>query len=156
MDREHDAERIHEAVRDAGAKSIISVRRQKPGFQTRGRHRGQTRREFESGSAQKEYGQRSKTETVFSVIKRMFGSAVRSHSVHARETELLYRVLAYNYHRACMISCVVFLMISMEPSVQTVGGMVTVTASNGTGHALYAVGGTGIKMGNRGEGIRQK
>ena len=81
----------------------------------RGRHRRKMRREFESGDAQEEYSQRSKTETVFSVIKRMFGSPVSSHSEQAMEKELLYRVLAYNCHRSCLISCAVLVMISMEP-----------------------------------------
>ena len=60
------------------------------------------------------YGQRSKTETVFSVIKRMFGSGATSHT-QMREKELVYRVLAYNCHRTCVISYVVLVMISRKP-----------------------------------------
>ena len=41
-------------------------------------------------------------------------------------------------------------------SVQAVGGMATVTAADGAGHSLCAVGGTGIKAGSRGERMRQK
>ena len=114
MDRGYDAERVHEAARGTGAVAIIPVRMREPGFRMHGRHRRQMRREFESGAAQAVYSQRSKTETIFSVIK-MFGSAVRSRSGHAREVELIYRVLAYNCHRACVISCVVLVMISMQP-----------------------------------------
>ena len=51
------------------------------------------------------------------MIKRMFGSDLRSHSAQTRETELMYRVLAYNCHRTCVLSCVVLVMISMQPDV---------------------------------------
>ena len=115
MDKGYDAEWVHEAVRDASLRAVVPVRRQRWGSRTHSRHRRQMQREFESGVAHEAYSQRSKAETIFSVIKRMFGSGLRSHSYHTRETELLYRVLAYNCHRACVISCVVLVMISMEP-----------------------------------------
>ena len=129
MDRGYDAEWVHEAVRDAGARAVIPVRRQEPGFRTRGRHRKQMRVAFESGSILEVYSQRSKTETVFSVIKRLFGSSVSSRSARAREIELLYRVLACNCRRMCVISCVVFLMISMQPEIKKLFNHVMHTSS---------------------------
>ena len=115
MDKGYDAEWVHEAVRNIGTKAVIPVRQQRLVSRTRGRHRKVMQREFESGSVQDTYGQRSKAETVFSVIKRMFGSDLRSHSAQTRETELMYCVLAYNCHRTCVLSCVVLVMISMQP-----------------------------------------
>ena len=115
MDKGYDAEWVHEAARDAGLRAVVPVRHQRWGSRTRGRHRRQMQREFESGVAQEAYSQRSKAETILSVIKRVFGSGLRSHSTQTRETELLYRVLAYNCHRACVISCVVLVMISRKP-----------------------------------------
>ena len=73
----YDAEWVHEAVRNIGTKAVIPVRQHRLGSRTRGRHRKVMQREFESGSVQDTYGQRSKAETVFSVIKRMFGSDLR-------------------------------------------------------------------------------
>ena len=114
MDKGYDAEWVHEAVRNIGARAVIPVRQYRPGYRTRGRYRRQMQREFQPGSAQAAYSQRSKTETIFSVIKRVFGSGAVSHSRQAREAELMYRVLAYNCHRVCVISCVVLVMISRE------------------------------------------
>lgn len=48
---------------------MIPVRRQEDGFRMRGRHRSQMREEFESGEILETYGQRSRTETILSVIK---------------------------------------------------------------------------------------
>lgn len=93
---------------------MIPVRRQEDGFRMRGRHRRQMREEFESGEMLEIYGQRSKTETIFSVIKRMFGSSVSAHNHSMGEKELMYRILAYNCHRTCMISFI-FWMISRKP-----------------------------------------
>ena len=58
------------------------------------------------------YHQRNKTETIFSVIKRRFGSEIKSYNDAMKTKELLYRVLAYNSHRMCLIS-LGLLMISM-------------------------------------------
>ena len=61
------------------------------------------------------YSQRNKTETIFSVVKRRFGSELDSHNDVMKTKELLYRVLAYNCHRMCIISCFVLVMISRKP-----------------------------------------
>jgi hypothetical protein len=43
--------------------------------------------------------QRSKSETTSSVIKRKFGSEIKSYHDIMKEKELPYRALAYNCHR---------------------------------------------------------
>jgi len=50
----------------------------------------------------KTYHQRSKSETVFSVIKRLFGSALRSSKLMTQRIEILYKCLAYNFRRLSM------------------------------------------------------
>jgi hypothetical protein len=45
------------------------------------------------------FGQRWKVETVNSVIKRMFGSAIRSRSVRLQNREAIVKALVYNIHR---------------------------------------------------------
>ena len=44
------------------------------------------------------YHQRNKCEIIFLVIKRKFGSEIKSYNDSMKEKELLYSVLAYNYH----------------------------------------------------------
>ena len=60
------------------------------------------------------YHQRSKVETVFSVIKRKYGSFVLSKSFETQKKELLIRLVAYNVDRKLIISCVL-LRVSPEP-----------------------------------------
>jgi len=53
------------------------------------------------------YHQRSKVETVFSVIKRKYGSFVLSKSFETQKKELLIRLIAYNIDRKLIISLVI-------------------------------------------------
>ncbi|MDE1767686.1 MAG: hypothetical protein KGI27_15655, partial [Thaumarchaeota archaeon] len=57
---------------------------------------------------------RNKCETIFSVIKRKFGSEIKSYNDTMMEKELLYRVLAYNCHRMCMISCLLWMVSPIQ------------------------------------------
>lgn len=52
------------------------------------------------------YHQRSKVETVFSVIKRKYGSFVLSKSFETQKKELLLRIIAYNIDRKIILSLV--------------------------------------------------
>ena len=92
--------------------SITPVRKREdcPMYRTRGRYRKLMRREFDDVL----YHQRNKCETIFSVIKRKFGSEIKSYNDSMKEKKLLYRVLAYNCHRMCIISCLLWMM-SMKP-----------------------------------------
>ena len=50
------------------------------------------------------YNQRSKVETVFSVIKRKYGSHILSKSFESQKKELLLRLVAYNIDRKIILS----------------------------------------------------
>ena len=50
------------------------------------------------------YNQRSKVETVFSVIKRKYGSFVLSKSFETQKKELFLRLVAYNLDREIILS----------------------------------------------------
>lgn len=114
LDRGYDAEWVHRMIRQRRILSMIPVRKKSEGIsRIKGRYRKQMRREFDHTV----YHQRNKCETIFSVIKRRFGSEIKSYNDTMKEKELLYRVLAYNCHRMSMISCLL-LMISMEPVKQ--------------------------------------
>lgn len=47
----------------------------------------------------KNYHQRSKVETVFSVMKKIFGSALKSTQIKTQRLEMAYKCLAYNIRR---------------------------------------------------------
>ena len=111
LDKGYDAEYVHRMIHGEDVLSMIPVRGNNMISCTRGKYRKQMRRAFDESL----YHQRNKTETIFSVIKRRFGSEIKSYNDTMRTKELLYRVLAYNCHRMCMISALVWLMISRQP-----------------------------------------
>ncbi|MEM3008055.1 MAG: hypothetical protein QXY15_08375, partial [Candidatus Nitrosotenuis sp.] len=45
------------------------------------------------------YHQRSKAETIFSVIKRMLGDDILSRYILTQNREMVYRMIAYNCYR---------------------------------------------------------
>lgn len=53
------------------------------------------------------YHQRSKVETVFSVIKRKYGNFILSKSFESQKKELVFRLIAYNVDRKLILSLVV-------------------------------------------------
>jgi hypothetical protein len=102
-------------IRDRKILSMIPVRRyeNRSAYRTRGRYRKQMRRSFDGTL----YHQRNKCETIFSVIKRRFGSEIMSWYHDTMTKELLCRVLAYNCHRMCKISFLLW-MVSMQPKIK--------------------------------------
>lgn len=114
LDKGYDAEPVHKLIRDENVLSMIPTRNITDTIsRTRGRYRKQMKRHFDESL----YHQRNKTKTIFSVIKRRSGSEIKSHNNSTREKELLYRVLACNCHRMCLIS-LVCLMISRKPTFE--------------------------------------
>lgn len=109
LDKGYDAEPIHKMIRDENIVSMIPVRGNNLISDTHGKYRKLMRRKFDETL----YHERNKTETIFSVIKRRFDSEIKSYNESMKTKELLYRVLAYNCHRMCIISSLVLLMISM-------------------------------------------
>lgn len=64
----------------------------KQGFKIRG-----CKRKLLAGSLHREiYNQRSKIESIFSVIKRKYGYVVYARKFKAQKNELLFRIIAYN------------------------------------------------------------
>ena len=63
------------------------------------------------------YHQRSKAETVFSVIKRKYGSIVRAKRFESQRKEIIYRLVAYNLDRKIILSLLIrgFQQNSMMP-----------------------------------------
>jgi len=95
----YDCEANHKFVHyKLGAKSVIPLRK------AQGRRQGHFRRKLQEEFPEEIYHQRSKVESVFSVIKRKYGSALRSRSFASQKFELSARIIAYNIEREVMIS----------------------------------------------------
>jgi Transposase DDE domain len=96
-DKGYDAEKNHELLRDEfHALSIIPTRHEEvPIWRTRGKYRKQMKR----GYSKKTYHQRSKDETIFSVIKRTMGDEVRSVKTRGQNNEMRMKVISYNAAR---------------------------------------------------------
>ena len=97
LDKGYDSETNHKLVREElKANSIIPARNKEiPVWKTKGKYRKQMKK----GHSLKKYHQRSKNETVFSVIKRLFGESINSRLVGMQNKELILRQIAYNTHR---------------------------------------------------------
>ena len=61
------------------------------------------------------YHQRSKVETVFSVIKRKYGSYILSKSFETQKKELLIRLVAYNIDRKVILTALVIIGFYRSP-----------------------------------------
>jgi len=59
---------------------------------------------MERGYPEAVYHQRSKDETVFSVVKRLMSEHLSSRLVRAQNRELALRLIAYNAHRLTNIT----------------------------------------------------
>jgi hypothetical protein len=101
-DKGYDAEKNHELLRDElHAMSIIPARHEDvPVWRTKGRYR----KEMKRGYSRKTYHQRSKDETIFSVIKRTMGDEVRSIGVKGQNNEMRLKIIAYNAARIASLA----------------------------------------------------
>jgi hypothetical protein len=101
-DKGYDAEKNHELLRDElHAQSIIPARHEDvPVWRTGGRYR----KEMKRGYSKARYHQRSKDETVFSVIKRSMGDEVRSIGVKAQNNEMRMKIISYNAARIASLT----------------------------------------------------
>jgi hypothetical protein len=101
-DKGYDDEDNHELLRDElHALSVIPARQDYvPVWRTRGRYR----KEMKRGYSAKTYHQRSKDETIFSVVKRTMGDEVRSVRTKGQNNEIRLRMIAYNAMRIVSVA----------------------------------------------------
>jgi len=98
-DAGYESERFHCFCRDErGIRSIIPTReRGRPRADRAPRNlTGDHRRQMHRRFPKKTYGQRWQIETVFSMLKRNLGSALRAHHYQSQVREILARVLTHN------------------------------------------------------------
>jgi len=95
MDKGYDSEEIHELIRDSlNSCSLIPVRNRK-----RKRISGYYRRRIAQSFDEDKYHQRNKVETVFSVLKRKFGEALKARKYRLQIKEIKIKVILYNLSR---------------------------------------------------------
>jgi hypothetical protein len=95
MDKGYDSEEIHELIHDTfNSCSLIPVRNRK-----RKRIFGYYRKRNALSFDLKRYHQRSKVETVFSVLKRKFGEAIKARKYRLQIKEIKIKVILYNISR---------------------------------------------------------
>jgi len=94
-DKAFDSKKNHDRAEKYGAKFIAPVRDMKRGYKVWD-HR---RRELVKNFPRETYNKRSVIESIFSAIKRKFGSLVYAKKFKAQKNEVLFRVMAYNVDR---------------------------------------------------------
>lgn len=93
-DAQYDSERSHELARDTfGIESIIPPKR---GERYKITPHGRWRRKLKSRFPKRTYNQRWQVETVFSMIKRLLGSALKARQYHSQCRELHLKALTHN------------------------------------------------------------
>ncbi len=96
-DKGYDANKNHKAIFEAGKHSLISLKNKDvPIHRTKGRYRKLAKREYEHGL----YTQREITESIFSAIKRKYGTKLKARKFKTQKIELLCKILTYNIERA--------------------------------------------------------
>ena len=112
-DKGYDSENNHRfVIKELKAKSFISIRNygNKRIPRNKRKYRNQARREFD----EKLYHQRSKIETIFSVIKRKYGSCLKARTFDSQKKETICKLVAYNLDRLCK-TIYIILRVSAEP-----------------------------------------
>ena len=102
-DKGFDSEANLCAIHDSGSEPLIPVREGKCApsrTKLRKRMNARFRNDLHSHEI---YGKRALSETVFSVVKRVYGSVLHARSVAMQKKELMTRYLAYNARRAVQL-----------------------------------------------------
>jgi len=101
MDKTYDSEEIHELVWDTlNSCSLIPVRNRK-----RKRISGYYRRRIALDFDEEKYHQRNIVETVFSVLKRKFGEALKARKFWQQVKEIKIKVILYNLAKLISSLC---------------------------------------------------
>ncbi len=87
-DKAYDAEWLHELAFKLGIETVIPVRK--------GTFRGFYRQKMQSRFNKRTYNRRSMVESVFSALKRKFGSSVSCHSARTQRAEVYCRAIMHN------------------------------------------------------------
>jgi hypothetical protein len=117
-DKGYDAEENHRVAREelgVEKETIIPPRNEEvPVYKTKGRYRKELKKR---GYRKEDYNKRNMDETVFSVMKRLFGEDVKSRKTAMQNKEMILKMIAYNNtHRTIKIKIYIKIQrVSTEP-----------------------------------------
>src|SRR5271169_1932470 len=95
MDKGYDSEKIHSIIREEiKADSIMPVRERK-----RKEISGKSRKQLNLVFDKIKYDQRDIVETIFSVVKRKLGEALRARKFHYQVKEIKIKLIVYNINK---------------------------------------------------------
>jgi hypothetical protein len=97
-DKGYDSAKNHKAIYKSGAESQIKTKNH--GTKTIPRAGQRYRKKAKQDHKPKVYGQRSITESVFSSLKRKYGSKLKARKFKTQKIELLLKILSYNIEKA--------------------------------------------------------
>jgi transposase len=113
LDKGYDAEHVHEFIREVlGAESIIPARNENVAIH---RTYGKYRKLMKKGYSKKKYHQRSKNETVNSVVKRKWGDATLALNWRNQNKEIIFRLILYAARRFTSIFFLIFYRKIIHP-----------------------------------------
>jgi len=101
-DKGYDSAKNHKAIYDSGANSQIKVK-DYGSFSNKAGQKQYRRKALQEHNPEI-YGQRAITESVFSSLKRKYGSKLRARMYKTQKIELLFKILSYNIERAIRIA----------------------------------------------------
>jgi len=97
-DKGYDSNENHKfVIQELGAKSLIAIKDY--GNKRHRNWRKDWRRVAKKQFDEKEYHQRSKVETIFSCVKRKYGSNLKAKDFYSQKKEVLCKLIAYNIDR---------------------------------------------------------
>jgi len=95
MDKGYDSERIHQLIHeDLGSQSMIPIRDWNASYVS-----GKYRQIIDSSFDVKTYGRRNMAETVFSILKRLFGETLHSRSYRQQVKEIKLKCIIFSIDR---------------------------------------------------------
>ena len=103
MDRGYDSEKMHRLIRDTlNADSVIPVRVWSNTENIWGKYRKEMTDNFDDVR----YRRRALVETKFSVLKRRFGSDLKSRKYQSQRKEITCKILLANIDRVILFFCI--------------------------------------------------
>lgn len=104
-DKGYDADFFHEIVYKSGRKSVIFIKNHKvPIWRTRGVFRKMAKKDAKN----QRKGKRSLTETINSILKRVYGESLAAKTLQTQKIELLFKILTLNLERLSTLKNKVF------------------------------------------------
>ncbi|WP_342306519.1 transposase [Methanolobus sp. ZRKC5] len=108
---DYDAEEIHSIAREQLLSIAMIPLRERERKMIKGKYRRKMEREFDKEL----YHNRNLVETMFSVLKRKYGEAVRAKKYWNQVKEVKFKILVHNLDRYVKVIFIIQMRISTEP-----------------------------------------